>query len=85
MEGSVERLKSLLTSVGYPPTKEISESSINEDFFELVITFKNKPDKYGMFAIGGRAIALNLAKTREEIIQMLEEVILLASPDTEPQ
>lgn len=85
MESSAERLKSLLTSVGYPPTKEISESSTNEDFFELVITLKNKPDKYGIIAICGQAIAFNLVKTREEIIQMLEEVILLASPDTEPQ
>lgn len=85
MESSAERLKNLLISAGYPPTKEISDSSPNEDFFEVAVGFKGKSSKYGMIAIGGQAVAFNLSKTREEIIQMLEEIILLASPDTDPQ
>ncbi len=85
MESSAERLKRLLTGLGYPPTKEVRDESPNEDFFEVVITFKNKPDKYGMVAVSGKAVGFNLSKTREEIIQMLEEIILIISPETEPQ
>lgn len=79
-ENSADRLKRLLTILGYPPTKKVSDLSPNEDFFEVVLTFKDKPDKYGLVAVGGKAIGFNLSKTREEIIQMVEEIILIVSP-----
>lgn len=84
MDGIELRLLNTLVELGYAPEKEIREDSPLEDYFNVIITEEGLPGRFGIIAIGGKAVAIDLGWTKEQALHRINTMRLALLPETNP-